>query len=94
MLPIKSRPPSATNHLYLNMPASAPANSHARAVVLHHVNGSSADDSDDSDSLAEFPATSTSMQGHDRQRLKRLEKVCTEELTGNRSLFDPNVIGP
>jgi hypothetical protein len=79
------------------MPASvnAPAHSHARAlaVVPHH--GSSEDESDES----EFPqigpsASSTSMQARDsdRQRLIKLEKVCTEELTGNCSLFDPNVV--
>ena len=57
------------------MPASAPANS--------HVHGSSSDDSDESES---FPATSTStdmqaLQGCDLQWLKKLEKVCPEELT-------------
>ena len=72
---------SATHYLYLNMPASAPANSHVRAALLHH--GSSSDDSDESES---FPATSTStdmqaLQGHDLQQLKKLEKVWPEELT-------------
>jgi hypothetical protein len=56
------------------MPASAPARS-----TLY---SSSEDDSDES----EFPPTgplagSTSMQAQDRERLIKLEKVCTEELT-------------
>jgi hypothetical protein len=73
------------------MPASAPAHSHPHAVALRYA--SSANDSDES----EFPAASTvngpSMQGRDQQRLIKLEKVCTEKLTGKCSLFDPNVIG-
>lgn len=70
------------------MPPSVPAHSRAHAVVSHH--GSSADDSDES----ELPASlsSTSLQARDYQRLIKLEKVCTEELTVNCSLFDPNVI--
>ena len=73
------------------MPASAPAHSHPRAVDVVLRYASSANDSDE----LEFPETSTgpSMQGRDQQRLIRLEKVCTEKLTGNCSLFDPNVIG-
>jgi hypothetical protein len=66
------------------MPAFAPTHPIPRAVVSQRPGTVAADHSDESDSdVNDLPASSTSMQPHDLRRLIKLEKVCTDELTGN-----------
>lgn len=73
----------------------APTHSYARSVVPHQSSSE-----DDSNSESDIPprlnqAGTSASSTSTHQRLIKLEKVCIEEFTGSRSLFDPkNILGP